>query len=96
MITRHKWRDAGTDYYKIGSYKVSEFDVMRFWELMCGEKKIKAFLANCEKETDGSMVPQVKGRQHVTETIVADGTTYLAYCSEHGRMCRFWRSGKYA
>ena len=95
-FTRHKWKDAGTEYYKLGNYKISEYDVAELWELMCGEKAIKNFLAKCEKEREGSdqVVPQMKDRQHVIEMVsemTIDDRTYLAYCSEHSRMCRFWR-----
>lgn len=52
MITEHKSRNSGSKYYQIGSHKVSEYDVMKLWELMCGEQEIKSFLAKCEKDYD--------------------------------------------
>jgi hypothetical protein len=63
-FVQHKWRYAGTYYYQLGSYKVHETDVARMWELMCGEKAIKQFLARCEKERPGSdqVVPVLKDR----------------------------------
>jgi len=61
MFTRHKDRKWKGDYLQIGSYKLAEFDLPKFWVMMCGDEAIKKFLSQCKKEEDGKYsVPELK------------------------------------
>jgi hypothetical protein len=60
-ITKHHDK-ANRDYhyYKVGSYKVAECDLMRILEKAIGEDEVKKILARFEKDEGGYTVAELK------------------------------------
>jgi len=64
--SKHHDRHYGFNYYKIGSHKIVEDEVIDHWMNMCGEEAIRKYLKQCTKD-DGYTKAQFKTEDSETK-----------------------------